>query len=391
MAIPSGYSLVVEKAGNEAGPYSTFQVIVQIYAKDIGTGYHLYLRRFIKVRAGVSGFQGTIVTTTWGAGSYALDTSGNYAIYDIDWKTLGYGESEPVQQKDCKAYYTGSSYYESSVPTFTYTVPTPSYTVSYNANGGSGAPSSQTKVYGKTLVLSSTKPTRTGYTFLGWGTSSSDTTVDYYAGDNYTGNYSITLYAIWRLNSYSVSYNANGGTGAPSSQTKYYGTTLVLSKTKPTRTGYNFLYWNTKKDGTGTTYYAGANYTSNSAVTLYAIWSRIVLTITFDATTNGGSVSEKTRNVYYGNSIGSLPIATKKNYELLGWSRNPNTEDFIKSTDIVTESKTVYAIFKMVANCYIKHNGKYVPSMMYEKQINGEYKTGIVSSRKNGTYKESSM
>ena len=102
-------------------------------------------------------------------------------------------------------------------------------------------------------------------------------------------------------------------------------------------------------------------------------------------------VLEKTRNVYYGDKIGSLPIATKKNYELLGWSRSSDIEDFISANDVVTESKTVYAIFKMVANCYIKHNGKYVPSMIYEKQTNGEHKTGIVSVRKNGTYKESSM
>lgn len=52
------------------------------------------------------------------------------------------------------------------------------YTITYNANGGSGAPGSQTKWHGTTLKLSSTKPTRTGYTFQGWGTSSTDTTPD---------------------------------------------------------------------------------------------------------------------------------------------------------------------------------------------------------------------
>lgn len=74
------------------------------------------------------------------------------------------------------------------------------YTVKYNANGGYGAPGQQTKTYGVALTLSSTKPTRTNYTFKGWGTSSGSTTVAYAAGGSYTSNASITLYAIWELN-----------------------------------------------------------------------------------------------------------------------------------------------------------------------------------------------
>ncbi|MFI3141674.1 MAG: InlB B-repeat-containing protein [Clostridia bacterium] len=74
------------------------------------------------------------------------------------------------------------------------------YTVTYNANGGSGAPSSQTKYEDVTLKLSSTVPTRTGYTFVGWGTSASDTSVNYAAGANYTGNANLNLYAIWEVN-----------------------------------------------------------------------------------------------------------------------------------------------------------------------------------------------
>lgn len=74
------------------------------------------------------------------------------------------------------------------------------YAVKYNANGGSGAPGQQTKTYGVTLTLSSTKPTRTNYTFKGWGTSSGSTTVAYAAGGSYTANASVTLYAIWELN-----------------------------------------------------------------------------------------------------------------------------------------------------------------------------------------------
>lgn len=71
---------------------------------------------------------------------------------------------------------------------------------------------------------------------------------------------------------YSVSYNANGGSGAPSAQTKTYNVALTLSSTKPTRTGYSFVQWNTSSNGTGTNYASGASYTTNAAVTLYAQW-----------------------------------------------------------------------------------------------------------------------
>lgn len=103
-----------------------------------------------------------------------------------------------------------------------------SYKISYNANGGTGAPSQQTKWHGSNITLSSTKPSRTGYTFKGWATSSSGS-VAYSPGASYTSNASVTLYAVWQIITYKVSYNANGGTGAPGSQTKNYGVTLKLS------------------------------------------------------------------------------------------------------------------------------------------------------------------
>lgn len=146
-----------------------------------------------------------------------------------------------------------------------------SYVVKYNANGGTGAPSNQTKWKNQTLTLSSTKPTRTGYSFQGWATSASGS-VAYAAGASYTANAAVTLYAVWKANTYTVEYNANGGSGAPSNQTKTYGVTLTLSSTKPTRTNYNFKGWGTSASATTVTYAAGANYTTNAAITLYAVW-----------------------------------------------------------------------------------------------------------------------
>lgn len=148
----------------------------------------------------------------------------------------------------------------------------PSYAVKYNANGGSGAPSNQTKYYGKNLTLSSTKPTRTGYSFQYWNTNSSGTGGTYNPGGTWSANYGTTLYAIWKANTYTVKYDANGGSGAPSNQTKTYGVTLKLSSTVPTRQYYNFLGWSTSKTATSATYAAGGNYTANSGTTLYAVW-----------------------------------------------------------------------------------------------------------------------
>ena len=250
-----------------------------------------------------------------------------------------------------------------------------SYTVSYNANGGSGAPGSSTHQSGSAHNVSSTVPTRFGYTFLGWSTSSSATSASYRYGSGFTVNSNVTLYAVWAnysysstnlgrgtktikihtpgqcvyyaltLNSartmllessgnvdskvaiynasgtelasnddggssnnfkmeytfnantkyyikffaygsgtgeytsvirmkYSVKYNANGGSGAPATQYKYYGDTLTLSSTKPTRSGYTFQGWGTSSSATSVSYSSGGSYSGNTHLNLYAVWKK---------------------------------------------------------------------------------------------------------------------
>ena len=144
--------------------------------------------------------------------------------------------------------------------------------VSYNANGGSGAPVNQLKHYGKTLTLSSTIPTRTGYIFKGWSASQTATSASWSAGSSYTKNAPIILYAVWEAVTYTVSYDANGGFGAPGSQTKTHGQDLTLSTVVPTRTNYNFKGWGTSASATSATYSAGGTYSTDEAITLYAIW-----------------------------------------------------------------------------------------------------------------------
>lgn len=203
-------------------------------------------------------------------------TSSNSQKVNLGSATFTISKSTSTKSISCYGKITSNSSYVSGTKTSTassVSVPAkPSYKISYNANGGSGAPSSQTKWYGTNITLSSTKPTRTGYSFKGWGTSSTDTTVDYNPGATYSSNAAIALYAIWTANTYTVSYNANGGSGAPSSQTKTYGKTLTLSSTKPTRTNYNFKGWGTSSSSTTASYQPGGSYTANSKITLYAIW-----------------------------------------------------------------------------------------------------------------------
>lgn len=191
----------------------------------------------------------------------------------VGYRTGGFARTKSQQTGTCKAWYDTIEAVNSGSVSANFTVPAkPSYTVSYNANGGSGAPNSQTKWYGENLTLSSTKPTRTGHNFVGWGTSSTDTTADYQAGGTYSSNSAITLYAIWQKHTYTVTYNANGGENAPSNQTKTYGDNLTLSSVVPTRKDYNFLGWNTYQSATEPLYSAGGTYSDNSAVTLYAVW-----------------------------------------------------------------------------------------------------------------------
>ena len=192
------------------------------------------------------------------------------------------------------------------------------YTISYNANGGSGAPSSQTKIKDTTLTLSTQKPTRGGYTFLGWATSSSATSAQYQPGGSYTSNSSVTLYAVWKAQTYTVSYNANGGSGAPSSQTKIKDTTLTLSTQKPTRSGYTFLGWATSSSATSAQYQPGGSYTNNASVTLYAVWRAQTYTISYDA--NGGSGAPSNQTKTHGvNLILSSTVPYKSGYEFKGW------------------------------------------------------------------------
>lgn len=182
-----------------------------------------------------------------------------------------------------------------------YTVPSVPYnTYSFNANGGTGAPGSVTKVGGVDFTFPRGKPTRTGYTFKGWYNSSINNGTVYQPGQIVGGlpDQSIIWYASWTANTYTVKYNANGGSGAPGQQTKTYGVTLTLSSTKPTRTNYTFKGWGTSSGSTTVSYAAGGSYTANASVTLYAIWqlnykSPSITNVKADRCNSGGTLDDE--------------------------------------------------------------------------------------------------
>ena len=153
-------------------------------------------------------------------------------------------------------------------------------------------------------------------------------------------------------NLYTISYNANGGSNAPGDQSKIENKSISLSSSKPTRTGYTFVNWNTKKDGSGTTYKAGASYNSNADLTLYAQWRINKVYIKLDA--NGGNVSGSTTNgscstsnniigcswnnpkdifhtINYGGSLDSAGLANYNNPEYLYITRD---NYFVYSSDV---------------------------------------------------------
>lgn len=118
-----------------------------------------------------------------------------------------------------------------------------------------------------------------------------------------SGNWGATF---TRTQRYTVSYNANGGSGAPSAQTKDTGGTLTLSTTEPTRTGYKFSSWNTAANGSGTTYASGGSYTANADVTLYAQWAQRTLTVNYYSNYATSGSYEGTTFTGLGSSVNKL-------------------------------------------------------------------------------------
>ncbi|MBR2680669.1 MAG: InlB B-repeat-containing protein, partial [Exiguobacterium sp.] len=191
--------------------------------------------------------------------------------------------------------------------------------VVYNANGGSGVPAAQTggtEISGGSVLitLSSSKPSRQYYTFNGWAYSSGassgmsgGTTISCNASTTlYAANARVTnLYATWKPETAVLSYNANGGSGAPASQTVNKNTWFTLRTGVPTRSGYEFVGWNTSSTATAATYQPGDQARIVSNMTLYAVWkvsnstiSTISSSVPIDGSTQGSVSISSINNSY---------------------------------------------------------------------------------------------
>lgn len=236
--------------------------------------------------------------------------------------------------------------------------PKPSYTITYNKNGGTGSMSTSTKWYGESLTLRSNSFTRSGYTFQGWATSSSSTTVAYANGASYTDNKAITLYAVWKK-TITLTYNKNGGSGTFANQTAdiYNATTtatFTISSTVPTRTNYNFLGW-----GAGNALFQPEAQISVSGDTeLTAQWELAYVPPELVAPTAYRTNSAGTENNgtgSYGKLIFSwkdaslagstLSTSGSATYKEHGSSANPTTISGTVTTDSQTGVKTFTATF----------------------------------------------
>ena len=220
--------------------------------------------------------------------------------------------------------------------------------ITYNFNGGSDTNYSTFIADGSSVSLP-TPTARTGYTFAGWWDATSGGNNLGSGTSSYTVQSTLTVYARWTPDTYTISYDANGGTGAPSDQTKTYGTTLTLSSTTPTRTNYAFRGWNTNSSGTGTDYSSGGSYTTNAAATLYAKWGSLY-TISFDSQ-SGTSVSAIQQSSY-GGSIAKPTDPTRTDYTFGGWATSSTGTTAVTWPRTPTADETLYAIWTAATTLY---------------------------------------
>jgi len=230
------------------------------------------------------------------------------------------------------------------------------YNVTYNVGEeGTNAPTNQTKQHGIDLTLTSDVPSRSGYDFLGWDTDPAAETVVYKPGDIYKEDADLTLYAVWKLKTYTVTYDANGGTGAPADQIKEHDVDLALSSVIPTKEGYTFLGWDTDTAAKTVVFNAGGIYTANANVTLYAVWelNKVppVQKYTVQYNANGGIGAPDLQIKTHGEDLtlrNTLP--TRKGYTFVGWGTSPDATTVAYQPGgiyTIDADITLYAIWKL--------------------------------------------
>lgn len=179
-------------------------------------------------------------------------------------------------------------------------MPGAAFTIYYNASGGAGAIGSHVVYYGDLVKIADNTFTKKGYSFTGWTTNSDGIadghgwstaqglgwsgTWEYTNGQYGIEDNTLTLYAMWAPNQYEIQYRMNSAeaTGSTTNLTVTYGGSYTISASGYTQTGFKFIGWNTKADGTGDWYYQGdtGTYLLTNNLELFAQWQLDTFTVT---------------------------------------------------------------------------------------------------------------
>ena len=225
--------------------------------------------------------------------------------------------------------------FNSSNKNLTVTYPT-IYKVTYShvPTAAADAPTTSPSVQSGNSVVSGTtltftaKTAKTGYTWKGWYDNNAGTGSALSSNQSYTRSITAntTIYAVYTTNTYSVKFDANGGTGTMSNQNFTYGTAQNLTANTFTRTGYTFAGWATSANGNKVyndkQSVNNLTSTNGATVTLYAKWTPVNYTITYN--TNGGSGTMTPTSYTIETATFELPTPTRTGYTFAGWYDNEN-------------------------------------------------------------------
>jgi hypothetical protein len=265
------------------------------------------------------------------------------------------------------------------------------YTVTYYSNGatsGTAPIDSSTYTMGGSVPISGNTGTlaRAGYSFIGWGKSSTDTVNQYVSGNTYTvGTNNIAFWARWSANTYRVTFDANGGTGAPSKAFDDYTTagTAISLATRNTlaKSGYNFAGWGLSAVSTP----VADPFTTAATIDLYAQWTVANFAVTYVAGTYGSGSVPTQANVNYGTSF-TVAAATgltgsdgTNPYAFVSWSDGTKTYAPGQSILMGAGAVTLTAQWTRIYNVTYSFNGGSVTTPIADQQkIAGD--TIVISS-----------
>ena len=259
------------------------------------------------------------------------------------------------------------------------------YTIVYNGNASDAknVPEPQTGIaFDEEVALSSGTPSRSGYRFLGWSLTPGSIVAAYQRGDKVKGlvadeGDAVILYAVWAANSYTIAFDANGGNNAPANIQAEYDETVYISRSTPSRYGYNFLGWARSKTATSAEYSAGASVTrltasSGGVVTFYAVWKADTFRVRYDDNLLGSGVAvPKGDTISYTGSYNiSSSRPSRTGYYFLGWSftasgtiaydpgDKANVRDLYDRSEKSDGIVTLYARWEQMYKITIKSEGK---------------------------------